>query len=116
MLNFIKNIISGIGVKGGLAILAIILPVILLIFKPEKAYNFLKKFMDIGGQFISAFLNGKLGEALEQIIEKYFVKVLIWIPMFLLLDFILAIRKDDKENLLNEVNNAKQSLLNIIKK
>ena len=93
----IKSLLSNIGSAGAMAILAIILPALLAMFKPQKAYKALRPIVVGWGTLMSKVLNTRLSKAVGNVIEKYLIKVIVYVPVFLFLDFIVAFRKDNKD-------------------
>lgn len=99
MFSAIKNVITGIGTQGLLAILAVVLPLILGLINVSKYGSILDNLFLGFGVSLSLIFQTRLGEKLERIIEFFIIKIVVVLIIFPILSFVRGMRKDDKVTL-----------------
>lgn len=115
-MGFIKTFLSGVGVNGALLIGGILLPILLSFIKVGKYGSILDNIMLGVGISISVFLRGKLGKALEKIIEWFIITIIVKIVIYPLLAGIKGLRRDNKNTLEVQIKTIKDAFKQMLKK
>ena len=118
-MGFIGDIFGKIGLKGGIAVASIIVPILLSMIKVDKSASAWEVLCERGSEWLSLLLRNKVGKTIENAVEWLLLKAISIYIIGGALSCFIGLRKNNvgKDNISrNEINQIKNKINSLFPK